>query len=186
MSDWGKIFEWVFKVMDTKAWIILVVTGVLLCLPESLLPKQALDIRENWGGWVLVLLLLSACFTLNGIWKWGKGWLDRRSGNRKALESFENLHPSQQMLLLDLYFGSLGSFLFWINSEAVVELVNDGYITYGMIDFDDKNNAAAELWLTESALELIRSNKSEMQKKRASLASQGERENVKSWIWARR
>ena len=65
MSDWGKIFEWVFKVMDTKAWIILVVTGVLLYLPESLLPKQALDIRESWGGWVLVLLLLSLGFTLN-------------------------------------------------------------------------------------------------------------------------
>ncbi len=186
MSDWGKLLSWVFEMLNTKSWIVATIAAAFLYLPESWLPASVIEARKNWDSVAFLLLGLALLFVINSVCRWIWEKLCRVFSQKSELKKFNALHPSRQMLLLDLYFGGMGSFLFWINSEAVVELVNDGYITYGMIDFDDKNNAVAELWLTESALELIRRNKSEMQKKRASLAGQGERANVQSWIWARR
>lgn len=174
MSDWGKIFEWVFKVMDTKAWIILVVTGVLLYLPESLLPKQALDIRENWGGWVLVLLLLSLGFTLNSLWKWVQRRLNLKNGKKQALENFETLHPVQQMLLLEMFFQRRFTCNLKVNASEVVTLVRYGYLSReGKVTLDSNGDPCVNTTLTPQTIRLMQENREHMQEIRSKLAQDG-------------
>ena len=174
MSDWGKIFEWVFKVMDTKAWIILVVTGVLLYLPESLLPKQALDIRENWGGWVLVLLLLSLGFTLNSLWKWVQRRLDQKDGKKQALVNFETLHPVQQMLLLEMFFQRRFTCNLKVNASEVVTLVRYGYLfREGMVTLDANGDPCVNTTLTPQTIRLMQENREYMQEIKSKLAQDG-------------
>lgn len=179
MSDWGKCVSVVFEMLNTKSWILLVVTGTLLYLPESLLPKQALEIRENYGGWAVILLLLSICFTLNGSWKWVKKWLNRRNYKRKALEEFKALHPVQQLLLLDMFFQRRFTCSLEMNAPEVVTLVRYGYLSrYGAITPNVYAQPCVNTTLTPKTINLIQENIELMGEFREKLAQSGWRGEI--------
>ena len=171
MSDWGKLFLWMLLTMP---WIVCLITAFLAFFPDSLTPDVFLPLRQEWGGWFVVLFLVALGFSAVWARKMWKLLKQKEEAKAKAIEdqnreveAFDSLSDDLRAFLCDLYFTGEMSREVPLDDPGVQTLLSQGYVSYaraGMVTAHPRYGRAVMVTLSKRSLRLFKNNESAMRR----------------------
>lgn len=141
-------------------------------------------VREEYSVVLPVAGALAVAVVIGNFLYWLKGgevmqWLRRWRDQSGRKKTFKQLSETQQLLVLDLYFGGHASGLrFDDEKDEIRELLNEDFVEISWADSD----LGCPLQLTSSAREFIHEDKKQKKALRKELLDKGLRGKIDEWV----
>jgi hypothetical protein len=136
MVSWGRFMSWIEKVADFLSWsapyvfIIAVITGALLLLPQSVTEFLGIDDwRTLYRPWIGVAAFIATLYFLAGLLDNALAWIFQRLKNKQRLQQeryqrhklLHHLTAEESRYLLHHYIERWSQTAYFDPADAVIE-----------------------------------------------------------------